>query len=248
MANGRVLDWLLHRMELVGIRSQTELADISGVSSRTINRIFTSGSLTDTERSTRVWLARTLKVSLRDLDQIADGKVETIADSRIVEWDHCGSGRIDRVADRTDFTPVPADGDGIPIMGRVMAGGLVESFEDWDEETGLRLPLRLPGAEGVYALEIAGDSMMPAYQPGEYIILRNIPPSELRDGEDAMIQLNGDGDGKSAFKRVYLVGDGKLKLVSLNQRYDPVDVRADAVARVGRLLGKFTPPKLIASS
>ena len=48
--------------------------------------------------------------------------------------------------------------------------------------------------------------MMPLYHPGEYIILRNVPPNELNDGEDAMIQLDGDGDGVAAFKRVYSGG------------------------------------------
>jgi SOS-response transcriptional repressor LexA len=241
-------DWLLRRMELVGLRSQADLAEVSGIAPRTISRVITSGTLEKAERSTRVWLARTLKVSLRELERLDSGEITTIPDSRVFEWDHVSQGRVDRIAIGSPVIPAGSERDGVPVVGRVAAGGMVESYEDWDADAGKRLPLQIPGVAGVYALEICGDSMEPAYNPGEYVILKNIAVTELQDGEDAMVQLDGDNDGKSAFKRVYILGEGRLKLVSLNQKYDPIDVSAATVIRVGRLQGKFTPPKLIINS
>jgi SOS-response transcriptional repressor LexA len=243
VAMADVLSWLLHRMELVGIRSQTELAEVSGVSLRTVNRIFSERSFAGIERSTRLWLARTLKVSVKDLDRLERGEIDTIADDRIIEWEHAAQGRTNR--GDPNLIPVGDQENGIPIMGRVAAGGMVESYEDWDADNGKRLPIKFAGAEGVYALEIVGDSMSPNYLPGEFVILQNIATTDLRDGEDAMVQLDGSGDGLATFKRVYMMGEGRLKLVPLNQKYEPLNVDAAKVSRVGRVCGKFTPPRLI---
>ena len=232
-------------MELLGIRNQPELAELSGISSRTISRLYETGTIKDANRSTSLWLARTLKVSVRDLEALDSGKISTIPDERIVEWDSRAMGV--QAADALKITPV-ADMDGVPIIGRVAAGGMVESILDDEGEVGKRLPLKFPGTSNVYALEIDGDSMTPEYRRGEFVILQDVDPATVRDGEDVMIQLNGDSGGKAAFKRIYLTGPGRLKLVSLNAAFAPCDVEMSHVIRIGRLVGKFTPPKLIGRS
>ena len=236
------LTWIEHRMELLGIRNQPELAEISGISARTISRLYETGTITEANRSTRLWLARTLKVSVRELEALDHGKIAGIPDDRIVEWDHRAIGA--ESPDASRVSPV-ADMDGVPVIGRVAAGGMVESYSDHDGDTSKRLPLKFPGTSNVYALEIDGDSMTPEYRRGEFVILQDVDPATIRDGEDVMVQLNGDSEGKAAFKRAYLNGPNRLKLVSLNTEYPPCDVDRAHVIRVGRLVGKFTPPKLI---
>jgi SOS-response transcriptional repressor LexA len=129
---------------------------------------------------------------------------------------------------------------GVALLGEVTAGGLIESFV-YQNETPQRLPLAFPGAERVYALRIRGDSMAPAYQPGEILIVQDLTPDQLIDGEDAVIQRDGSGDDASTFKRIVFLGGGRLKLVPLNPAYRPIECPLDSVVRIGRVLGKFTP-------
>jgi SOS-response transcriptional repressor LexA len=131
-------------------------------------------------------------------------------------------------------------GRGVALLGEVTAGGLIESFVYQNEIT-QHLPLAFPQAERVYALRIRGDSMAPAYQPGEILIVQDLTPDQLIDGEDAVIQRDGSGDDASTFKRIVFLGGGRLKLVPLNPAYRPIECPLDSVVRIGRVLGKFTP-------
>lgn len=133
-----------------------------------------------------------------------------------------------------------ADDDGVELVGEVTAGGLVESLV-YDGQAASRLPMAFPGLERVYALRIRGDSMAPAYQAGEILIVQDLTPDELVDGEDAVIQQDGSGNDASTFKRVVFLGDGRLKLVPLNASYRAMECSLDSVVRIGRVLGKFTP-------
>jgi SOS-response transcriptional repressor LexA len=134
----------------------------------------------------------------------------------------------------------PSELSAVPLLGEVVAGGLVES-RVYDPDNTERLPMAFPGQERVYALRISGDSMSPAYQPGEILIVQDLTPDELIDGEDAVIQRDGSGDDTSTFKRVVFVGNGRLKLVPLNAAYPPIECPLDSVVRIGRVLGKYTP-------
>ena len=107
---------MIRRMTLVGIRDLKELSDVSGISERTVYAISSSGTIGGRERSTRLWLARSLKVPLRMLEDYDAGRIDDIPDSIMREWEHCGSGRTDRALDRTDFRPI-AGGVGILDYG-----------------------------------------------------------------------------------------------------------------------------------
>jgi SOS-response transcriptional repressor LexA len=147
-----------------------------------------------------------------------------------------------RKGDRAPVASAAASlpGQGVALLGEVTAGGLIESFV-YQNETPQRLPLAFPGAERIYALRIRGDSMSPAYQPGEILIVQDLTPDQLIDGEDAVIQRDGSGDDASTFKRIVFLGGGRLKLVPLNPAYRPIECPLDSVVRIGRVLGKFTP-------
>lgn len=136
---------------------------------------------------------------------------------------------------------------GIPVLGEVAASGFVESLV-YDESEPERLPITYPGLQRVYALRIRGDSMTPVYQPGEILILQDIPPAEIVDSEDAVVQCDGSFDGQSTFKRILVMGDDRLRLMPLNPRYESLECDWQAVARVGRVLGKYTPVSQIRGS
>lgn len=240
------MKWLQHRCQLAGVPTQQELAEVSGISLRTISKIFTEGTIAKTERSTKMWLARTLKVSVRDLENLDAGEVKWIDDDRVVEWEQPYGLRGLGQKPKLNVAGADAERRGVPVIGRVTAGGVVESFEFAPDDV-YRLPVEMPECPSAFALEITGDSMTPLYQPGECVILRPIPREQMRDGEDAMIQLDGGEDGKSCFKRLVLLGDNKIRLLSLNPKYKPRDVAFENVVRVGRVIGKYVPVTLLNS-
>ena len=70
---------------------------------------------------------------------------------------------------------------GVPVLGFAQAGdfGFFDDAgfpvgQDWDE-----IDIQA-GGEGVYALEIAGDSMLPVYRAGDRILVQ--PTAEPRRG------------------------------------------------------------------
>jgi SOS-response transcriptional repressor LexA len=136
---------------------------------------------------------------------------------------------------------VTEPGAGTPILGEVTAGGLVESIVFDEGETPERVPIFYPNAARVYALRIRGDSMSPEYRAGEILIVQDATPDELVDGRDTVVQCDGSRDGGSTFKRVFLIGDNRLKLVPLNASYPTQECRLSSVARIGKVLGVYRP-------
>lgn len=135
------------------------------------------------------------------------------------------------------------DEGGVPILGEVTAGGMVESlvFDNGDEPA--RVPLMFPGKTRVYALRIRGDSMAPEYRPGEVLIVQDATRDALEDGDDAVIQFDGGADGTSTFKRVIFLGDGKVKLMPLNGAYRAIECSLESIVRIGKLVGIYRHPR-----
>ncbi len=154
---------------------------------------------------------------------------------------------------RMDIAPQPPRGlagadqsSGVPILGRVTAGGMVESMAEEHDQEGRtspyelrRIPLRFDRLHGVFALEIVGDSMTPQYEPGSFAAFVPIRIDQITDGVDVVVQLNGGHDGQSTFKRIFLTGTTKIKLTSLNAKYAPREVDICDVARVSLCIGQY---------
>ncbi len=70
-------------MEVVGIENRKDLSEYSGVSEDALEDMNTVGSLTSLSRSERRWLAATL----RKLEQLDSGEIESIRDDHVVDVD-----------------------------------------------------------------------------------------------------------------------------------------------------------------
>jgi SOS-response transcriptional repressor LexA len=140
---------------------------------------------------------------------------------------------------RPEFMVAQDGHSGTPILGEVTAGGMVESmvFESGDEPE--RIPIFYPHVPRAYALRIRGDSMSPEYRPGEILICRDAIPDDLEDGEDAVIQCDGGNDGCSTFKRCFFLGDGRVRMIALNNAYDALEVKFETIVRIGKILGIY---------
>ena len=121
--------------------------------------------------------------------------------------------------------------DGIPILGSVAAGGLIESYSDIQENLDISDVFK---KKDVFALTVNGDSMIDAcIADGDMVLMEPIKDSlSLRNGTIVSAMVPGLGTTlKYFFKR-----NGKVFLEPANAAYDPIELENDQVIFQGRLL------------
>ena len=121
--------------------------------------------------------------------------------------------------------------EGVPIMGSVAAGGLIETFNDTTENLDITDVLK---KKNVFALTVNGDSMIDAcIADGDMVLMEPINDSfSLRNGDIVSALVPGMGTTlKYFFKR-----GGKIFLEAANSNYDPIELNLDDVIFQGRLL------------
>lgn len=119
---------------------------------------------------------------------------------------------------------------GIPVLGAVAAGGLVETFDDVQERLDLAPVLE---TRGLFALTVNGDSMVDAHiADGDVVLMEPVTePSRLREGTIVSALVPGSGTTLKHFHR-----DGAvIRLEAANPAYDPIEVPADQLQVQGKL-------------
>ena len=121
--------------------------------------------------------------------------------------------------------------EGVPIMGSVAAGGLIETYNDTTENLDITDVLK---KKNVFALTVNGDSMIDAcIADGDMVLMEPIKDSfSLRNGDIVSALVPGLGTTlKYFFKR-----GGKIFLEAANLNYDPIELNLDEVIFQGKLL------------
>ncbi|MGA1265418.1 MAG: transcriptional repressor LexA [Prochlorothrix sp.] len=121
---------------------------------------------------------------------------------------------------------------GVPIVGEIAAGTLIEPFTDDVERLDLNNLVMQPT---YYALRVNGDSMIEELiQDGDVVIMKPIrQPDLVRDGEIVAARVSGAGNTLKRFFRF-----GKLvRLEPANRKYTAIEVPADQVELQGVLVG-----------
>ena len=121
--------------------------------------------------------------------------------------------------------------EGVPIMGSVAAGGLIETFNDTNENLDITDVLK---KKNVFALTVNGDSMIDAcIADGDMVLMEPINDSfSLRNGDIVSALVPGMGTTlKYFFKR----GE-KIFLEAANSNYDPIELNLNEVVFQGKLL------------
>lgn len=141
-----------------------------------------------------------------------------------------------RETGRLKLTP-----QGARIVGRVQAGGLVEADSDEHLENQERIPFidaRYPDA---VALQIVGDSMLPDFRPGEFIVCTKIEPDMMQVNDFVVVQCGLGDDGRATFKKVTGREGDYVVLKPLNGKHKPVRCKLEDVVRVLKVIGQYMP-------
>ena len=121
--------------------------------------------------------------------------------------------------------------EGVPILGSVAAGGLIETFSDINDNLDISDVFK---KKGVFALTVNGDSMIDAcIADGDMVLMEPIQDSySLQNGTIVSAMVPGLGTTlKYFFKR-----KGKIFLEAANQSYEPIELNLDEVIFQGKLL------------
>lgn len=117
----------------------------------------------------------------------------------------------DELMCRTPKTP-PFIGmvkNAVPIVGEIACGQPITAQQNIEGQA--ELP---DGVSADFALKCKGDSMVPTFQPGDLVLVRQQP--EVQPGQIAAVGIEGD----ATLKRFYKHGDGVV-LVADNPAYPP---------------------------
>jgi len=120
---------------------------------------------------------------------------------------------------------------GVPIMGSVAAGGLIETYSDVNENLDFSEILK---KKNIFALTVNGDSMIDAFiADGDMVLMEPITDSySLRNGTIVSAMVPGLGTTLKYFVKK----GGKIFLEAANPAYEPIELNLDEVVFQGKLL------------
>lgn len=121
---------------------------------------------------------------------------------------------------------------GLPILGAIAAGGLVEPFDDVKEKLDL---CGVTHQSNCFALRVTGDSMIEdLITEGDIVIMRAASRLEMiKNGEIVAARIHGYGNTLKRFYRE----ENLVTLKASNPKYAPIEVAANLVEIQGVLMG-----------
>lgn len=131
---------------------------------------------------------------------------------------------------------------GLPIMGAIAAGSVVESFTDSVEQLDFSSSFLRPGD---YALRVRGDSMIGALiADGDVVIMRPVQdPKAVKNGTIVAARVNGDGQTLKYYNRKA----NQVKLEPANPNYPVIEALATEVQLQGVLVAVWRGYSFVAS-
>ena len=120
---------------------------------------------------------------------------------------------------------------GVPIMGSVAAGGLIETFDDIHDNLDMS---DVFNKKDIFALTVNGDSMIDAcIADGDMVLMEPIGDSySLKNGAIVSAMVPGLGTTLKYFVKK----GGKIFLEAANPDYEPIELNLDQVVFQGKLL------------
>ena len=194
-----------------------------------------SGDLTEAQNELYGWIKNYLRYfqhspSIRQMMQAMglkspapiQSRLKHLQDKGYISWQE-GKARTLQIVDELT--------DGIPVMGSVAAGGLIETFSDVNENLDISDVLN---RKNVFALTVNGDSMIDAcIADGDMVLMEPITDSyTLRNGTIVSAMVPGLG----TTLKYFIKRNGKVFLEAANPAYEPIELNLEEVVFQGKLL------------
>ena len=121
--------------------------------------------------------------------------------------------------------------NGIPVLGSVAAGGLIETFTDTYQTLDITEVMK---KKDVFALTVNGDSMIDAcIADGDMVLMEPISEvTSLRNGNIVSALVPGLG----TTLKYFIKKNNKIFLEAANPKYDPIELNLEDVIFQGKLL------------
>ena len=121
--------------------------------------------------------------------------------------------------------------EGIPVMGSIAAGGIIETYADIQENLDISDVLK---KKDVFALTVNGDSMIDAcIADGDMVLMEPVKESHsLRNGEIVSALVPGLG----TTLKYFIKKQSKIILEAANPKYEPIILNPEEVQIQGKLL------------
>ncbi|MEO0534008.1 MAG: transcriptional repressor LexA [Cyanobacteria bacterium P01_A01_bin.123] len=190
-------------------------------------------SLTDAQQELYDWLVEYIRdnqhsPSIRQMMKAMGLKSPAPIQSRL---DHLkNKGYIDWTEGKARTIRLLQAGRGVPILGAIAAGSMVEVFPDTSERLDLTT---LPIKPKDFALRVSGDSMIEALiDDGDIVIMRPVAdPKAIKNGTIVAARV----ESTTTLKYFYLKGD-TITLKPANPNYDEMPFPAEQVEVQGQLV------------
>ena len=191
--------------------------------------------LTDAQNELYAWIKNYMRdfqhsPSIRQMMQAMGLKSPAPIQSRLkhlqekgyISWQE-GKARTMQIVD--DITA------GVPIMGSVAAGGLIETYSDVYENLDLSEVLQ---KKDVFALTVNGDSMIEAcIAHGDMVLMEPVKDNyAIRNGDIVSAMVPGLG----STLKYFIKKNNKIFLEAANPNYEPIILDYDQVVIQGKLL------------
>ena len=193
------------------------------------------GNLTEAQNELYVWIKNYMRdfrhsPSIRQMMQAMglkspapiQSRLKHLQDKGYISWQE-GKARTLQLVDELT--------KGIPILGSVAAGGLIETFADLNEELDIN---DVVTKKDVFALLVNGDSMVDAFiADGDMVLMEAIKDCySIKNGTIVSAMIPGLG----TTLKYFIKRGGKIFLEAANPAYDPIELDLDQVVFQGKLL------------
>jgi len=197
--------------------------------------VFSNNNLTGPQNDLYEWIKGYMKdfqhsPSIRQMMQAMGLKSPAPIQSRLKHLQEKGYIKWQEGKART-LQIVEEISDGIPILGSIAAGGLIETYSDIQENLDISDVLK---KGDVFALTVNGDSMIDAcIADGDMVLMEPIRDSfSIKNGTIVSATVPGSGSTLKYFVK----RGGKCFLEAANPAYDPIELNLDEVIFQGKLL------------
>ena len=193
------------------------------------------GNLTEAQDELYQWIKKYLKdfqhsPSIRQMMQAMglkspapiQSRLKHLQDKGFIKWQE-GKARTLQIVDKIM--------EGVPILGSVAAGGLIETYSDIQENLDVS---DVMNKKNVFALTVNGDSMIDAcIADGDMVLMEPVTDSySLKNGTIVSALVPGLGTTLKYFVK----RGGQIFLEAANPAYDPIVVDVNQISIQGKLL------------